>query len=120
MKGINNVKIDRNALVATMVLAAVFASNSAYADLNLTLGSANTFIATIGRTLNILAGLTGAYFVFNGIMTWKKSSSEHGGQQVEFKSVAIPIIAGSCLVAFATFVGAASSTFGFASTYTGI
>jgi hypothetical protein len=92
------------------------ASQSAFADLNTVAGDLNSFIGTIGTTLNVLAGLAGAYLVFNGIMTWKKSSSDHG-QQVEFKSIAIPIIAGSCLVAFSSFVGFTSTTFGLTSTY---
>ncbi|WP_297501242.1 DUF6750 family protein [Ferrovum sp.] len=85
-------------------------------DLNSALNAGNTFIGTIGTTLNAIACLAGAYLVFNGIMLWKKSSSDHG-QQVEFKSVAVPIVAGSCLVGFTTFVMLTSQTFGFSSTF---
>lgn len=103
-------------VVAMMGLVSLIAADDAHADLNATLISGQTFIKNIGTTLNIMAGIVGAYLVFNGIMTWRKSSSDHG-QQVEFKSIAIPIIAGSALLAFSTFVGITSSTFGFNSNY---
>ena len=102
--------------VAMLGLASMLVADNANADLNATLVSGQTFIKNIGTTLNIMAGIVGAYMIFHGIMTWKKSSSDHG-QQVEFKSIAIPIVAGSALLAFSTFVGVTSSTFGFNSNY---
>lgn len=107
---------QRKASVAIAGIAMTLASVSAHADLNATLQSGQTFLQTIGRTMDVLAAITGAYFILSGIMTWKKSSSEHGGQ-TDFKSVAIPIVTGGLLVAFSALIGATSTTFGFASTY---
>lgn len=103
-------------LAGSVLFVVATGSKMAFADLNSALNMGNTFIGTIGTTLNAIAGLAGAYLVFNGIMMWKKSSSDHG-QQVEFKSIAIPIVAGSCLVGFTTFVMLTSQTFGFSSTF---
>ncbi len=103
-------------LAGSVLFVVATGSKMAFADLNSTLNMGNTFIGTIGTTLNAIAGLAGAYLVFNGIMLWKKSSSDHG-QQIEFKSVAVPIVAGSCLVGFTTFVMLTSQTFGFSSTF---
>ena len=104
-------------VAGSALFAVATSSKMAFADLNSTLNMGNTFISTIGTTLNAIACLAGAYLVFNGIMLWKKSSSDHG-QQVEFKSIAVPIVAGSCLVGFTTFVMLTSQTFGFSSTFT--
>ncbi len=103
-------------LAGSVLFVVATGSKMAFADLNSALNMGNTFIGTIGTTLNAIACLAGAYLVFNGIMLWKKSSSDHG-QQVEFKSIAIPIVAGSCLVGFTTFVMLTSQTFGFSSTF---
>ena len=103
-------------VAGSALFAVATSSKMAFADLNSTLNMGNTFISTIGTTLNAIACLAGAYLVFNGIMLWKKSSSDHG-QQVEFKSIAVPIVAGSCLVGFTTFVMLTSQTFGFSSTF---
>ena len=78
--------------------------------------SAKSTLSTAGTTINILAGITGAYFILSGIMAWRKSSGDHGGQ-VEFKSVVVPIVAGGLLVAFSSFVAATSSEFGFSTGY---
>lgn len=109
-------KIKMKYVVTVMGLMTLLMADEAHADLNSSLISGQTFIKNIGTTLNIGAGIVGAYLIFNGIMTWKKSSSDHG-QQVEFKSIAIPLVAGSALLAFSTFVGLTSSTFGFNSNY---
>lgn len=103
-------------VAGSALFAVATSSKMAFADLNSALNMGNTFISTIGTTLNAIACLAGAYLVFNGIMLWKKSSSDHG-QQVEFKSIAVPIVAGSCLVGFTTFVMLTSQTFGFSSTF---
>lgn len=103
-------------LAGSVLFVVATGSKMAFADLNSALNMGNTFIGTIGTTLNAIACLAGAYLVFNGIMLWKKSSSDHG-QQVEFKSIAVPIVAGSCLVGFTTFVMLTSQTFGFSSTF---
>lgn len=108
----------KTVLVTALVVGSLLICDTASAQgLNGTLTTAQTFIQTIGRTLNILAALTGAFFVLNGLMTWKKSSSDHGGQ-VEFKSIAVPIVVGGLLMGFSAFVGLTSSTFGFTSAAT--
>jgi hypothetical protein len=118
----NNKTVNIGVLIALTAVSAMAFSPDSLADLNATLTQGNTFIRSIGRTLNLLAGLTGAYFVLSGLMEWKKSSSEHGGGQGGgFKAIAVPIVAGALLVAFTSVVAATSSTFGFASSsYTGV
>ena len=106
-----------NKLYALWAGGLALESNMAHADLNGILTSSNTLMTNAAQTINILAMLTGAYFIYKGVMAWRKSADEHGGHSIEFKSVAIPILSGALLVAFTAFVAATSSTFGFSSTY---
>ena len=105
-------RILQVALVAAMSLVL---TSSAFAGLDQVInGASNTLIQGM-KLLNVLAGFIGAYFVFHGVMNWKKSSSEHGGNQMGFKEIVVPILAGVVLLGFSSFIMMTSSTFGFAS-----
>ena len=101
-------------LAAIFMLFAALSLDASAAGLLDMISGTSTLINSLAKLLNIAAALTGAWFVISGVMTWKKSSNEHGGQ-IEFKSVVIPIVAGTILVAFTGFIAMTSTTFGFAS-----
>lgn len=105
------------ALVAIIAMTAP--SIAAAADLTQMISGGNTLVLALAKFLTSIAALIGGWFVVSGVMAWKKSSNEHGGQQVEFKSVVVPIITGVILVSFTGFLLLTSSTFGFSSPNTG-
>lgn len=102
-------------LVVACISITIFATGSHAAGLESMVSGSNTLILSLARLLNTIAALVGGWFVFSGVMAWKKSSNEHGGAGIEFKSVVIPIVAGVILVCFTTFIMLTSHTFGFAS-----
>ena len=101
------------AVLVAVIMATSF--SPAYADLSGMINGATTTLTQGMKLLNIIAGFVGAYFVFTGVMNWKKSSSEQGGHQMGFKEIVVPIIAGVCLLGFSAFIMLTSSTFGLTS-----
>jgi hypothetical protein len=101
-------------IILAMAVAAAF-SSPAYAGLDQMINGATQTLTQGMKLLNIVAGFVGAYFVFTGVMNWKKSSSEQGGHQMGFKEIVVPIIAGVCLLGFSAFIMLTSSTFGLTS-----
>lgn len=91
-------------------------SSEANAGIEVIINGAKATVISLMSLLNVLAGLGGAYFVFTGIMNWKKSSNEQGGHQVGFKEIVVPIISGVFLLGFSMFIIMTSQTFGLAST----
>ncbi len=102
------------AAIALMVVA-----SPAHADLISMISSTKNLLISAMSLLNIAAGIVGAYFVFNGVMNWKKSSNEQGGGQIGFKEIIVPIIAGVCLLGFSFFIVMTSQTFGLSSSTSG-
>lgn len=111
-------KMSTGLLIALAIASVAVSTSANAAGLDAMILGASNLISSLARMLNIAAALVGGYFVISGVMAWKKSANEHGGQQVEFKSVVVPIIAGACLVAFTGFVAMTSTTFGFATANT--
>lgn len=105
-----------NLVLSSLVAASVMTMpvEASAAGLDVMVNGASSMITSVARLMNLGASLVGGWFVFKGVMAWKKSSDEGHGQQVEFKSVVVPIIAGAVLVAFTAFVSMTSATFGFA------
>lgn len=106
-----------SAVIGWLVLLgamAFFAPSAHAAGLDQMINGGNTLVLAFARLLTSIAALCGGWLVFSGVMTWKKSSNEHGGGQIEFKSVVIPIVAGVILVCFTGFILLTSTSFGFA------
>lgn len=103
-------------LFISLVLLVPFGAQAAGLD-QMTTGASN-FILSLAKLLTSMAALVGGWFVVSGVLAWKKSSNEHGGGQIEFKSVVIPIVAGVILVCFTGFILLTSTTFGFATANT--
>jgi len=108
-------KKQQKILVLLTITLVAMIPDVAMAGLEQMTTGATSLIMSLAKLLNVGAALVGGWFVVSGVMNWKKSSNEHGGGQIEFKSVVIPIITGIILVAFTGFVAMTSSTFGFAS-----
>lgn len=106
----------KDATTTALAIALISAAIPAHADLISMVVSAKTLVITAMSLINVIAGFVGAYFVFTGVMNWKKSSSEQGGHQMGFKEIIIPILSGVCLLGFSAFIIMTSQTFGLSST----